>query len=79
MLLGIGVRYFGTGTPLYIGDILCRGTQNYSYIYVGANLISVILSLPSKHGHNSDTTQKYDHLVNCPHDYHVTCIQWNFS
>ena len=42
MLFSIRVRYFSTSTPLYIGDIVCRGMQNYSYIYGGANLISVI-------------------------------------
>ena len=42
-MLGVGVHYFSTNTPLYIGDILCRGTQNYSYIYGGANLVRVTL------------------------------------
>ena len=32
--------------PIYIGTILRRDTQNYSYIYRNTKLISVIVSLP---------------------------------
>ena len=44
----VGVRYFTVAFPIYIyiGAILRRDTQNYSYIYRNTKLISVIVSLP---------------------------------
>ena len=37
----IAVHYFTVAFPIYIGAILRRDTQNYSYIYRNISLISV--------------------------------------
>ena len=30
--LGVGVRYVDASIPIYIGEIMCKGTHNLSYI-----------------------------------------------
>ena len=42
----VGVHYFTVAFPIYIGTILHRDMQNFSYIYRNTKLISVIVSFP---------------------------------
>jgi len=45
VLLGVGVCNFNIVTPIYMGEVLRRGTQYLSYIYRSENLIIVMLSI----------------------------------
>jgi len=42
---GVGVCYIYARIPIYIGEIMCRGVHNLSYIYGNVYLISVKLYL----------------------------------
>ena len=72
MLLGVGVHYFSTSTPLYVGDITCRGKQNFI-----CSISRIVHTYTSTTVHLATSGIKHSRVVSI--DLQVFQKIWNFQ